>query len=151
MTCEEVIDGILERKKILNTTNQQISDASGVPKATVDRILRKETPNPSFQTIMDMATAVGYDFSPRDDFPVDTDDEKLRQIIYLYEKRCEALEKESRLKTVQSNLVIAEKDRTIQSKDQWVRRLFNSLVILGVCVMIALLIDVCLRGIGWFP
>lgn len=151
MTCEEVIDGILERKKILNTTNQQISDASGVPKATVDRILRKETPNPSFQTIMDMATAVGYDFSARDDFPVDTDDEKLRQIIYLYEKRCEALEKESRLKTVQSNLVIAEKDRTIQSKDQWVRRLFNSLVILGVCVMIALLIDVCLRGIGWFP
>lgn len=151
MTCEEVIDGILERKKILNTTNQQISDASGVPKATVDRILRKETPNPSFQTIMDMATAVGYDFSARDDFPVDTDGEKLRQIIYLYEKRCEALEKESRLKTVQSNLVIAEKDRTIQSKDQWVRRLFNSLVILGVCVMIALLIDVCLRGIGWFP
>lgn len=41
MTCVEIIDGILERKKVLNATNQQIADAANVPKTTVDRILRK--------------------------------------------------------------------------------------------------------------
>lgn len=151
MTCEEAIDGILERKKILNATNQQIADASNVPKTTIDRIFRKETPNPSFQTIIDIATAVGYEFAPREKEPVSADDEKLKQIIYIYEKRCEALEKESRLKTVQTNMLLAEKDRTIQAKNQWISRLFNSLVILGLGVMLVLLADVCIRGIGWFP
>lgn len=147
MTCDEIIDGILARKEILNTTNQQIADASNVPKTTVDRILRKETQNPSIIPVLAIAEAVGFEFYRSDEPPVDTTDEKLQQIIYVYEKRCEALEKESRLKTVQSNLVIAEKDRRIADKDKWIARLFSCLML---CLLV-LLIDVCVRGIGWFP
>lgn len=151
MTTEEVIGGILARKAELNVTNAQIADASQVPKTTVDRILRGETQNPSFQSVLDIATAVGFEFGHRPPEPVQTDDATLQQIIYVYEQRCQALEKESRLKTVQSNLVIAEKDRTIADKNKWLARLFDSLVILAVGVMAVLLIDVCVRGIGWFP
>lgn len=147
MTCDEIIDGILARKEVLNTTNQQIADASNVPKTTVDRILRKETQNPSIIPVLAIAEAVGYDFSQQEEIPVEATDEKLQQIIYIYEKRCEALEKESRLKTVQSNLVIAEKDRRIADKDKWIARLFSFLM---ACLLI-LLLDVLIRGIGWFP
>lgn len=151
MTTEDVINGILARKSELNVTNAQIADASQVPKTTVDRILRGETQNPSFQVILDIATAVGFEFGHKSPEPIQTDDAALQQIIYVYEKRCEALEKESRLKTVQYNMAMAEKDRIIETKDRWVNRLFDSLVILAVGVMVVLLIDVCVRGIGWLP
>lgn len=149
MTVSDIIDGIIERKNVLNATVQQISDASGVPKSTVDNILRRAVANPTIQNVLDIANAVGYEFNVPDEKPVDTNDPTLQQIIYVYEKRCEALEKESRLKTVQSNLVIAEKDRAIADKNKWLARLFYSLVILAVGVMAVLLIDVCVRGIGW--
>lgn len=151
MTVSDIIDGILERKNELGATVQQISDASGVPKSTVDNILRKAVANPQMQNVLDIANAVGYEFAPHEEKPIDTTDPTLQQIIYVYEKRCEALEKESRLKTVQSNLVIAEKDRAIADKNKWLARLFDSLVFLAVGVMVVLLIDVCVRGIGWFP
>lgn len=151
MTVSEIIDGILERKAELNATIQQIADASGVPKSTVDNILRKSTANPTMQNVLDIANAVGYEFSPRGEKPIATNDPTLQQIIYVYEKRCEALEKESRLKTVQANMQLADKDRTIETKDKWIHRLFDSLVFLAVGVMIVLLLDVLIRGIGWFP
>lgn len=151
MTVSEIIDGILERKSELNATVQQIADASGVPKSTVDNILRKATANPTIQNVLDIANAVGYEFSPREKVPVDAEDEKLKHIIYIYEKRCEALEKESRLKTVQANMQLADKERVIETKDKWIHRLFDSLVFLAVGVMVVLLLDVLIRGVGWFP
>jgi len=45
MNVSEIIDGMIQ-KTASNMTNQQIADASGVPKSAVDRILRKETSNP---------------------------------------------------------------------------------------------------------
>lgn len=150
MTVSEIIDGIIERKNILNATVQQISDASGVPKSTVDNILRKAVANPQMQNVLDIANAVGYEFAHHEEIPAEATDPQLRHIINVYEKRCEALEKESRLKTVQSNLVIAEKDRTIADKNKWLARLFTALVVLGLGVMIVLLADVCIRGAGWF-
>lgn len=143
MTCEEIIDGILERKKVLNATNQQIADASNVPKTTVDRILRKETQNPSFQPVLDIANAVGYDFSAQKPTRPETDDATVKQIVYIYEQRCADLERESRLKTVQSNLLLAEKSR-------WIRFLaFLSLALVAGIIMI-LLYDVTNPSVGWF-
>lgn len=153
MTVEYIIDGIIQRKEILKATNQQIADASGVSLPTINRLLRKqENYIPNAQTLLDIATAVGFDFSPPDREPVEAeDDARLQKIVSTYEEKCKVLENESRLKTVQYNLAMAEKDRIIETKDKWVNRLFNSLVALGLGIIIVLLIDVCVRGIGWFP
>ena len=62
MEVSMIIDGINARKAAVQMTNQQIADASGVPKPTVDRILRKSTDNPSIHSVMAIAKAVGYEF-----------------------------------------------------------------------------------------
>lgn len=143
MTVDQIINGIIERKDILHATNQQIADASNVPKTTVDRILRKETLNPSLQSVVDIATAVGYDFAQLEKKPVVTDDVTLQQIIYVYEKRCADLERESRLKTVQTNMIIAGKDR-------WIRFLTILSIMLVVGIFTILVFDITNPFIGWF-
>lgn len=142
-TLDMIIDGINTRKELLKTTNQQISDASGVSKSTVDRILRKqECYIPSAQNLLDIANTVGYDFAVTNDRPVVTDDAALNQIIFVYEKRCEDLARESRLKTVQSNLVIAEKAK-------WIRFLTVLSLAFVAGIVLLLLYDVTRPDIGW--
>lgn len=143
MTVSEIIDGILERKAILNATIQQISDASGVPKSTVDNILRKSTANPTMQNVLDIANAVGYEFSAAKQNAPETDDVAMKQIIYIYEQRCADLERESRLKTVQSNLLMAEKTR-------WIKFLTTLCLALVAGIIIILLYDVTNPNVGWF-
>lgn len=137
------MDGINARKELLKTTNQQIADASGVSKSTVDRILRKqECYIPNAQNLLDIANTVGYDFTVPDDKPVTTDDAALNQIILVYEKRCEDLARESRLKTVQSNLVIAEKTR-------WIRFLTCISLFFVAGIVLLLIYDGTRPDIGW--
>lgn len=64
MDISAIIDGILECKEETRMTFQQIADRADVPKSTVTRILRKETPNPSMKTLADIAVAVGYELDP---------------------------------------------------------------------------------------
>ena len=46
---------LLKEKRKL--TNQQLSDLSGVPVGTINRILAGQTDNPSLQTVCDMVMA----------------------------------------------------------------------------------------------
>ena len=46
----------LKTKK--NLTNQDLSDLSGVPVGTINRILANQTDNPSFQTVCDIVIAL---------------------------------------------------------------------------------------------
>lgn len=141
MTVAELIQDISKRKAEMGITNQMLSDASGVPKTTVDRILRGDTPNPSMQTVLDMAYVVGYRL-------VNDNDTSNRPIN---SQLVEALERESRLKTIQHNLIMAEKDRAIATKDKWIHQLYRIILIMGLGVILVLLLDVLIRGIGWLP
>lgn len=91
-----------ELKDKRKLTNQQLSDLSGVPIGTINRILAGQTDNPSFQTVCDMVMAMGGSLDElvgirgsagKDQPPANGD------IIYLYEK-------------------------VIQSKNKWLIRLF---------------------------
>ena len=115
MDINAIIDGILDCKEETGMTNQQISDRSNVPKSTVTRILRKETPNPSMKTLADIAAAVGYEIEPIRP-AVLRDSSKDSYITYLQE----ALEVERKSSKAQiaeqkaiRNQMVAEKNRTI--------------------------------------
>ena len=54
---------LLKEKRKL--TNQQLSDLSGVPVGTINRILSGQTDNPSFQTVCDMVMAMDGSLDPR--------------------------------------------------------------------------------------
>lgn len=47
---------MLKDKK--NVTNQELSDLSGVPIGTINRIMARQTDNPSFQTVCDIVIAL---------------------------------------------------------------------------------------------
>lgn len=147
MMVSEIIKGIAERKESLGITNQMLSDASGVPKTTIDRILRGDTTNPSMQTILDMAYVVGYKLTNDNDQQCGDVD---NQLVIL-------LERESRLKTIQSNCLIATKDRTIEDKSRWVKFLTASAIVFAILLIvtwagIALLLhyDLTHLDIGYF-
>lgn len=142
MTLETIVEGINARKAYLNATNQQIADASGVSKATVDRILAGKATSPCIQNVLDIANTVGYDFQKPEKEPVETTDLTLQNIIYAYEKRCEVLERESRLKTVQYNTIIS-------GKDKWIRFLTTLTLILVAGIISVLVYDLTHLDRGW--
>lgn len=115
MDVSAIIDGILECREETGMTFQQIADRSNVPKSTVTRILRRETPNPSMKTLADIAVAVGYEIDPVRP-AVLKDATKDAYITYLQEaleaekKACKAQIAEQKALRHQ---VVAEKNRTI--------------------------------------
>lgn len=96
MDVSTIVDGILERKTALGMTVQQISDASGVPKSTVDNILRKAVNNPSAQNILDIASAVGYDIGGGADKELEAiTDPCIRYIVASNKRHTDALVSQS--------------------------------------------------------
>lgn len=150
MTVTDIIDGVILKKNEIGMTNQQLADASGVPKSTVDKICRRDTSNPTMQTILDLAAAVGYSFSNHPDMisPVSEEgnikDPMVRQMIHYYERQAIAYEERIKRVTSHFNMMIAEKNRWIQTL-----AIIIGLIIAGIVTI--LLIDLATPDVGWFP
>ena len=148
MTASDIIDGIIARKNTIGMTNQQLSDASGVPKTTIDRILRKETASPSMQTILDLAAAVGYSFSnhpeqlPATSQEICINDPLMKHLISVYENRCLGYEERIKRNTAHFNMLLAEKNR-------WIKFSLSLNIILVVFICGILLYDITHLDRGW--
>ena len=150
MTTPEILDGIFRKQHEIGMTNQQFSDASGVPKASIERIKRGDTTNPTIETILALSAAVGYTFSnqpePIPPIPetVKVSDPMLKILLAHYEKQ--EIDHAEQIKRVTShfNMLLAEKNR-------WIRTL---VIIIGLMVsgfFSILLIDLATPELGWFP
>lgn len=150
MTVSDIVDGIIEKKNAIGMTNQQLSDASGIPKATVDRVLRRDTQNPGLQTVLDLAAAVGYSFSNHPELPSPIPDEsKIRDpmtlhMINYYERQAQAYEERIKRVTSHFNMLLAEKNR-------WIQTLATIIGIMIVAFVSFLLMDIATPELGWFP
>lgn len=148
MTTQEILDGIFRKQTEIGMTNQQFSDASSVPKATIERIKRGDTPNPTMQTILDLAGAVGYTFSNHpDQVPaapqtIGINDPLVQHIIYVYENRCLAYEERIKRNTSHFNMLLAEKNR-------WIKFSLTLNLILIVFLVSVLILDILHPDIGW--
>lgn len=139
MEVSAIIDGINARKAAMNMTNQQISDESGVPKSTVDRVLRKDTENPSVQVILAIADAVGYEFgvpAAAQAPEVITENPHFRHIITMYEKQIADIRR--------------EQNRERSEKNRWIKVLALIVGIMGAGIIAILLIDILNPTVGWF-
>ena len=104
-----------ELKDQRKLTNQQLSDLSGVPVGTINRIMAGQTDNPSFQTVCDMVMAMGGSLDELAGIQTPGGGEPSppgEELIRLYE-------------------------RTIEGKEKWLYRLFFL-----CCVLIAVLLGV---------
>lgn len=144
MNVDAIITGILERKEHVGMTNQQIADASGVPRTTVNRILAKQTQNPSIKTVADIAMAVGYDIDPVQP-SVLQDYTKDSYITYLQE----AVEAEKKISEKRITEQRAHYTMLLAEKNRWIKYLFITVIIL-VCFLIGwLVVDVLHPTAGW--
>lgn len=101
-----------ERRKL---TNQQLSDLSGVPIGTINRIMAGQTDNPSFQTVCDIVMAMDGSLDELVGIKEETLQEKKaanKEIIQLYESM-------------------------LDNKEKWMHRLF-----VCCCILIAVLIGI---------
>lgn len=148
MTVAEIIDGIIAKKNLIGMSNQQLSDASGVPKPTIDRILRHDTTNPSMQTVLDLAAAVGFSFSnhPENTPALPTQDSindpMVVHLINVYEARGQKYEERIKRNTAHFNMLLAEKNR-------WLKFSMSLNIILVVFICAILLYDATHPDIGW--
>ena len=104
-----------ELKDQRKLTNQQLSDLSGVPVGTINRIMAGQTDNPSFQTVCDMVMAMGGSLDELAGIQTPGGGEPSppgEDLIRLYE-------------------------RTIEGKEKWLYRLFFL-----CCVLVAVLLGV---------
>lgn len=144
MDVNAIVDGIIERKEQVGMTYQQITDASGVPKTTVIRILTRQTQNPSIKNVADIAVAVGYDIDPVQ--PADLKDyTKDAYIVYLQE----ALEAEKKI----ADKRIAEQRAhytMLRAEDRREKNRLTIAIIALVSLLIGwLMIDVLHPTAGW--
>jgi transcriptional regulator with XRE-family HTH domain len=118
MLCDD-LKALREKRKM---TNQQISDASGVPLSSVNRVFSGQTDNPGFLMIRDIVVAMkgSLDEIAGIKHQSTADD----QIIKLYE-------------------------RTIAEKDLWLKRLFIFSVSVVAVLLIFLLIDIISPSTGY--
>lgn len=148
MTTADIIDGIIAKKNERGISNQQLSDASGVPKPTVDRILRKDTANPSIQTVLDLAAAVGYSFSnhpeqlPATPAEIGIKDPMVLHLIQVYENRGQSYEERIKRNTAHFNMLLQEKNR-------WLKFSMTLNIILVVFICAMLIYDATNLDVGW--
>ena len=118
MLCDD-LKALREKRKM---TNQQISDASGVPLSSVNRVFSGQTDNPGFLMIRDIVVAMkgSLDEIAGIKHHSSADD----QIIALYE-------------------------RSIANKDRWIKRLFVFSVSVVAVILVFLLIDILDPSIGF--
>lgn len=148
MTTTDIIDGMIAKKNAIGFSNQQWADASGVPKTTIDRIVRKETANPSMATILDMAAAVGYTFSnhpeqlPAVPQELGIKDPMIQHLITVYENRGKDDQERIKRNTAHFNMLLAEKNR-------WLKFSLTLNIILVVFICGILMYDVLHPDVGW--
>ena len=150
MTVTDIIDGIIQKQNQIGMSNQQLADASGVPKATVERIRRGDTQNPTTQTLLDLAAAVGYTFSNHpEQLPAVPEESNIRDPMILhminhYERQAQAYEERIKRVTSHFNMLLAEKNR-------WIQTLCTIIGLLIAGFISLLLMDIATPELGWFP
>ena len=131
MTVQEILSGIIAKKKENSMTAQQIADLSGVSKSTVDRLLRNEEGTGiSAQNLFDVASAVGYKIGESSN-----EDPAIRRIVDMYEERIRQTE-------IQHNL-------SQERQNRWMRWIAIFAAVVVIFVLAMLFFDMANPNVGW--
>ncbi len=123
-----------ELKERTQMTNQQISDISGVPIATVNRLLSGQTPNPSLDAITEIVKAMGGSVDDIVDIPPKKENklEDSERLIMLYRE------------------ALANRDRTIKYKNRWIKALVIICLLFTLLAVSYTVFDILHADIGFF-
>ena len=157
-----IVIKLKKRKTELGLTNRELATMSGVPYGTVCRLLSKENYTPNLQTLKDLAKAldvsiddiVGLSESPKEtDLPAE---EITQPSENDSSDPIEPAKTEERIEAVVSSAVRAyemlldERQRELENKDQWIKRLFVACCVLMGIIVGILILDILNPSIGFF-
>lgn len=117
-------------KDLRKLTNQQVSDLSGVPIGTINRIMSGQTDNPSFQTVCDIVMAM---------------DGSLDELVGIKEAASVSQEKK-----LANNELIHLYESMLENKERWLHRLFVCCCCLIVVLVSIVAFDLLNPTIGFF-
>ncbi len=122
---------LVEMKKASGLTAQQIADKSGVPASTINRMLSGQTEEPTFSNIAKVVKAMNG---------------SLDELVGIPPKTVTVVE----TKTVSGDERLIELyERSIKSKNKWIRNLFAISITLIVFLVGMLIYDVTHPDRGW--
>ncbi len=121
----------LKNKK--NLTNQELSDLSGVPIGTINRIMSGQTDNPSFQTVCDIVMAM---------------DGSLDELVGI-KPESETTEKTDHASHLSAEMLMMYR-HIIATKDRWLFRLFLFSCFMVAFVLFVLVYDIFNPSVGFF-
>lgn len=113
-----------------NLTNQELSDLSGVPVGTINRIMANQTDNPSFQTVCDIVIAL---------------DGSLDELAGIRPKKDSEAENAKYTPEIE-----AIYKQMIHSKDKWIFRLFVFSCVIVAFIVFLLIFDLLNPNIRFF-
>ena len=113
-----------------NLTNQELSDLSGVPVGTINRIMANQTDNPSFQTVCDIVIAL---------------DGSLDELAGIRPKKDSEAENAKYTPEIE-----AIYKQMIHSKDKWIFRWFVFSCVIVAFIVFLLIFDLLNPNIGFF-
>ena len=113
-----------------NLTNQELSDLSGVPVGTINRIMANQTDNPSFQTVCDIVIAL---------------DGSLDELAGIRPKKDSEAENAKYTPEIE-----AIYKQMIHSKEKWIFRLFVFSCVIVAFIVFLLIFDLLNPNIGFF-
>lgn len=123
MIVGQRLKAVKEKKQV---SNNWLSDDSGVPLGTVNRVVSSESDNPQWLTVVALARSLGVSLDALAGIDPDilTDDKISQRLINTYEK-------------------------IIDSKNRWINKLFLCLTLVIVFVLIVLVVDLFIPNMGY--
>lgn len=129
-TVQDIILGIIVKKKENSMTAQQIADLSGVSKSTVDRLLRNEEGTGiSAQNLFDVANTVGYKIGASGEDPA------IQRIVDMYEARIRKTE--------------IQHSASQKRQSRWMLGIAVFAAVIVIFVLCMLFYDLANPSIGW--
>lgn len=126
-----------------NLTNKDLSQISGVPLSTVNRIMSGRTDTPYFQNVYDLVRAMGGSL------------DQLTGIAAAPERKEEAVPPQAASEPVNPETVqmyksiIADKDQQLSTNQKWMYRLFVCCTLLMMVIVVVCIVDVLNPAIGF--
>ncbi|MCM1149305.1 MAG: helix-turn-helix domain-containing protein [Butyricicoccus sp.] len=141
----EVVSRLKEMKTGLGISNKELSDMSGVPIGTVNRVLAGRVEAPNLQTIRDMVQAMGGSMDAVCGITVANKESAS------VEKQPESPAAGISPDAIHAySVLLAEREKEIQAKDRWLKWLFITCCVLGGLLVGVLIFDLVNPAIGFF-
>ena len=146
-----IMEKVKQMKQERGLTNKQLSDLSGVPLATINRIMADMKTSPNFQTVCDLVIAMGGSLdelagiaSPSEE-PIAADAPQEQPAPPVQAAH------ELPMATIRAyEALLDERAMEIKTRDKWVRTLFIMCCVLAILLFGILIFDLVNPAIGFF-